>query len=365
MEKKTVIRIAQTTIAAMAVIGLSSVLLTSCGGERQNDPLQTGSQSLDAAQSALVNNQILPDVKQFVQSATAFETSAQAFCNNIDTANLATVQSNWKTLSEDWSRVEQFNFGPFNDDLFDGKYQFINSYRLRGTNYTSTVRADIKNRMASNDTYDFSNLNFNLVGLLALEVMVFETTDATPKTANADIVADFTANPRKCYLLNGMATLMKDNAVYIDNGWNQQHLATGKAYKDIYLTGKLDDGSESLTTLLVKVQEHLDYIKKRNVLSATAKLSQHAYANAQANIDAIDKLMTGTTENSFYAYMTAAGHQAAVDTVKANIASAKQALLDKDQASYEAAIGLLDGNFKREIPTALAVSLGLNFSDGD
>ena len=76
-------------------------------------------------------------------------------------------------------------------------------------------------------------------------------------------------------------------------------------------------------------------------------------------------MMQGTTANSFYAYMTAAGHQASVDTVKANIAAAKQALQDKDQAGYEAAIGLLDGNFKREIPTALSVSLGLNFSDGD
>ena len=43
---------------------------------------------------------------------------------------------------------------------------FINSYRLRGTDYTNTVRSDIRSRMASSDTYDFSKLNFNLGGFI-------------------------------------------------------------------------------------------------------------------------------------------------------------------------------------------------------
>ena len=112
------IRIAQTTVAAIAVVGLSSVLLSSCGGERANDPIQTGSESLDLAQSAFINDQMLPDIKRLVQSSITFETSTQTFCNTVNTANLSAMQTNWKAMASDWSRVEQYSFGPFNDDLF-------------------------------------------------------------------------------------------------------------------------------------------------------------------------------------------------------------------------------------------------------
>ena len=70
-----------------------------------------------------------------------------------------------------------------------------------------------------------------------------------------------------------MAKLMKENAQYIDNGWNVQHLTTGKPYKEIYLSGTLDDGSKSLTTLLLKVQEHLDYMKKTSCSFRDGKVS--------------------------------------------------------------------------------------------
>jgi hypothetical protein len=47
------------------------------------------------------------------------------------------------------------------------------------------------------------------------------------------------------------------------------------------------------------------------------------------------------------------------------MSSAKQALTNNNQAEFEIYSGILDGNFKREIPDALGVTLGINFSDGD
>ncbi len=351
-------------ITVVAVSIASVTLLSSCGGERENDVNFSIGNSIELAQAALVKDQILPGVVGFKDSATNFYTSANTFCNSPTATKLSSLQDNWKRLSISWQEIELFNFGPLNDDIFSPKIEFINSYRNRGIDYTGTVRAFIKRELAKTSAVNFANLNFNQGGLLALEILSFSTSDDSASTDKAAVLADFN-NARKCYLLKGYAKQVKNDAVYIHNGWVNEHLATGKPFKDIYLSGILPDDSSSLTTLIIAVQEHLDYIKKRNVLSRTAKLSQISYDNALTNINAVEKLLEGTTTNSFFTHMLAAGHGKAVEAIRANIASVKQALLAKDQASYEAAIGVLDGNFKREIPAALAVSLGLNFSDGD
>ena len=64
-------------------------------------------------------------------------------------------------------------------------------------------------------------------------------------------------------------------------------------------------------------------------------------------------------------FMTARGLEADVETVEANLAMAQAAAAAEDREALATAIGLLDGNLKREIPDGLGVDLGLNFSDGD
>lgn len=352
----------------MKIIKLSLFLATAafvvgCSGERENDPVATS--SLDPTQKALVEDQILPSVEAFLTNAKAFEASTNSFCSATSSDKLVTVQAGWKQLSASWNSIELFTFGPINDDLFTPAIDFINSYRKRGTNYIETNRDFISNNMTSNDTINFDTLNFNKTGLLMLELLAFETSDDTHSTDNAAILAEYNGNDRKCYMLEGFADQITRHAQYISDGWNVEFKSSGQPYKDIYLSGTLEDGSESLATLLTKVQEELDYIKKRHVVTTVAQISQTSWENAQANIDAIDLMMEGTTNESFFNYMLLTGSKSSVDTVRTNIQSVKDAISAEDVASYEAAIGLLDGNFKREIPDALSIDLGINFSDGD
>lgn len=333
-----------------------SIALISCGGKlKDNTDVST----------SLVYNTIVLDVKAFLESSKSLEASSNKFCSSLKEDSLIKLQNNWKDLSLSWNRLEHYNFGPINDLPFNKRIDFINSFRVRGIDYTSRVRAFIDATITKNKSRDFDNLNFDKVGLLALEVLIFETSGSEPSTKKNDILGDYVENSKKCYLLKGYANQIVKQATYIDNGWRVNHLSTGLPFSTIYLSGKLEDGSNSLTSLLVGVQKHLDYIKKRKVLSRTAKISQFSYENAKANILAIEKMLEGTGLNSFFSNMIATGHEKEVMTVRENIASIKRALEDKDQVSYEAAIGLLDGNFKREIPSSLDIKLGLNFSDGD
>ena len=63
--------------------------------------------------------------------------------------------------------------------------------------------------------------------------------------------------------------------------------------------------------------------------------------------------------------MKARNNESTVNLLKGNIQIVKTKIAEKNQVDYEAATSLLDGNFKREIPLALNISLGINFSDGD
>jgi hypothetical protein len=54
-----------------------------------------------------------------------------------------------------------------------------------------------------------------------------------------------------------------------------------------------------------------------------------------------------------------------VANVKDNIQTLRSALEDENTMDMKAAAAILDGNFKRDIPEAFNIYLGLNFSDGD
>ena len=68
---------------------------------------------------------------------------------------------------------------------------------------------------------------------------------------------------------------------------------------------------------------------------------------------------------SLASLMQASGNQTSVDTVRSNLAMARDSISDLDATSFNSAAALLDGNFKREIPDSLDVNLGINFTDGD
>ena len=87
----------------------------------------------------------------------------------------------------------------------------------------------------------------------------------------------------------------------------------------------------------------------------------------QASIEATEAIVEGdeSTVVTLASLMLAAQEESALLSVRDNFERAYEAINDASNLDFYTAAGLLDGNFKREIPDGLAVELGINFSDGD
>ncbi len=345
-----------------------TTVITACGDSHNQVEGTTG--SLSSALEDVVNKTILPTVSSFSSQANQFNSSADAFCNTPSTETLETLQQGWKSLSRQWYKLAIYNFGPVNNDLIFPRINFIDSLRLRGTNYTQTVRDEITKNLASDKTLDaafFDKQTFQRVGLLALESLVFETAAGEHSKISTEIIAEYENSTRKCEILKGLSNQIVKHATDIQNGWNIAHNETGKPYKTVFLNNELESGTPALTEFIVSIQGHLDYLQKRNVATVAAQIADYSWENITASIDEVDAVLSGTeqTDISFFGLMTSAGFQIAVDSVKENIVSIRQNLQDKDAELLEISLGKLDGNFKREIPSGLEVQLGINFTDGD
>lgn len=354
------------------VLCMISVSITACNTERKNDVPEAGSQeALDLALKDAVDTQIIPEFRAFKTEAENLNTRALAFCNSMTSNNLAALQSQWETLSEQWSRAVIYNLGPLNDDLIFPKIIFIESMRQRGTDYTDTVRAEIDTALGGSLTLSrayFDNLTFTKTGMLALEVLIFESTIGTHSTDPADIMSDYQGNALKCDYLQGMAQLLGRHADYLVNGWENDHLGSGTAFRDVMLSGELDDGSEPIVKLITAIQEHLDYVKARKLEAILdARISGHTYINILATLNQIEQLLEGGGDDvySFFDHMEGVDYTTQVNQVRSNLTQAKLSANSADRSALAAAVGFLDGNFKREIPQGLQVTLGINFSDGD
>lgn len=347
----------------------AAITLAGCvGKDRGEAPIDASDINVALEQS--VDQTVISTAQSFLLEATTFKQDADDFCENTGDEKLARLQVSWRNLFEQWYPLLVFNFGPLNDNIIFPAYTFIDSLRLRGTNYLSTVRGEISEDLASSETLDdqyFISKTFQNVGLLALEAAVFETSTADHATAIDHILAEYQSQPRKCDLLTGLAGQIEHWANYVDQGWLSEFLDTGEPYRDVFLSGDLDDGSESITQLLVSVQEFLDYLQARSVVTVAAPLAGNTWQAIAAAIDVIEQLMAGTEQTtvSLFDVMVATGNQNAVDTVQGNITQIRTAIDNRDADMLEITLGFLDGNFKREIPDSLDVELGINFTDGD
>ncbi|MGB3621357.1 MAG: imelysin family protein [Ketobacter sp.] len=352
-----------------AALIFAFLILSACGGSKSNTPLVVNQDTISNALRLAVDNSILVAVTGFEAQASGLSTKAATFCEAPATATLSAAQQQWALLVEQWYRLEAYKFGPLDDDIVFPAYNYIDSYRLRGTDYTATVRTEIKAMMNSSESLTeayFDNKNFNQVGLLALEVTLFETAD-TQSQQPTDILNDFTSAPRKCEILKGLSLQLLKRARYVEEGWNQQHKNSDEPYRELFLSNRLDDGAEPLTQLLASIQEHLDYLQQRNVVTNTSRISGHAWRAVTASIDEIESLLKGDddAETSFFKLMRKSGFATSVDTVESNIQMARDSITLQDPVQFEIAVAQLDGNFKREIPNGLEVELGINFTDGD
>ncbi|SIT01039.1 hypothetical protein SAMN05421686_107223 [Thalassolituus maritimus] len=352
------------TAAAILLAGL----LTACGGERKNDPLVLTDDTLNTALTRIVDQTVIPNTQAFAEDAEALVVAASSFCNAPNTDGLQQTQSAWEASSTGWYRILPFLFGPPDDNLLTPGYLFIDSLRQRGNDYTSTIRTEINESVSGSEPLNgayFDGLSFTKVGLLALEVALFE--DASESSADSDIVAGFIAHPRRCDYLEGLAQLQAEYANDFYQGWTSDYQNSGEAYRERFLRGATDDGSAPLTLLLTSAQEHLNYLKQRTVADQAGQISGISSALMQASIEATEAIVEGDQGSvvTLASLMLAAQEESALLSVRDNFERAYEAIDDQSNLDFYTAAGLLDGNFKREIPDGLAVELGINFSDGD
>ncbi|MDZ7925435.1 MAG: imelysin family protein [Marinagarivorans sp.] len=368
MKLLKLIKIAKSSVL-LACIAAGCLTLTACNDTRENDSVVVTQAVLDATLAEAVDAQIVPAVDRFKHQNQALINSANTFCATPSETHLIELQNQWKNLAAAWYALLPYNFGPLNDDVVFPEYIKVDSYRLNGTDYTATVRAEItknlKGSFALNADY-FAAQAFQKLGLLALEVALFESYQNAQQTP-AVIVEEFVQMPRKCQVVQGLAQQLMVSANYFENGWRSDYKNTGKAYRTLFLNAQLADGTPPITQLLSSVQEALDYLKKRNVVNNRAQLSGETWVLMAALVDEVDTLLNGTGRNQFaiFSLMTANGYSSSVAAVKTNIAGLRDAINSRDAGVFASYLGLLDGNFKREIPNALNVQLGLNFTDGD
>lgn len=353
--------------ACLAVLVLS---LASCNTKKDYPTdVESKTATLKVALKNTLNGVILPAVDGFHSASQELVASAQTFCGNINAANLESLQDQWKVLSLAWSRLVMYNIGPLNDNLIYPKINAIESMRVHGTDYTQTVRNEISARMTDNTALDqayFDGLSFNKTGMLALEVLIFESSTGAHSTAAADVLLDYQNTQRKCPYLIGMSKRLQRDAAYIKSGWEVSYKGSGPSFKALMLSGTLPDASEPVPALIASVQMYLDYVKNRKLKgNLDAQIAEYFYANALASLKAVETLLEANGQYSFFQRMKNSGYRDAVEQVRTNLRLGKQYAKAHDRANLAIIMGRLDGNFKREIPRGLDVTLGLNFNDGD
>jgi len=347
------------------------LLLHACGGGSGGGSSGGGDreEAIDKASRENIDNTLLPAVNDFSSQINTMTQSIGGFCATIDEKGLDDLKQHWRNLYESWYRLAPYNFGPMNDDLIFPTIDFIDSLRTNGTDYTATVRTSLNNQINGTQNLDktfYDNLTFTRVGLLAIELLVFETA-ASQSTVNSDILIEYRTVNRKCDILKGMIEQLDKHADHIKDGWLVNFDGSGTPYRSLFINKQLPDNTEPMAALLVSVQMYLDYLHKRNVATQAAQLSDHAWQSMGAGIDQIEQILQGTaaTTISFYSLIKSAGLQSYVDLVNANIATTRDAITARDPVAMTDALKALDGNFKREIPSGLNVDPGINFTDGD
>lgn len=340
--------------------------LSACGGERVNDSVGVSQASLDKALQEVTDNSLIPALETFASEATTLSSNATAFCAAPDSNGLSTVQQQWRRLATAWYQVLPYNFGPLNDNALYPVYKYIDSLRVLGDDNSSNVRSMIRSLLNGSDPVSaatFSTMSSDRVGLLALEIALFERS-ADQSGTPADILAEYQTAPRKCDLLQGLSSELIRRFDLARSQWTS---TDADNFRTQYLSGELTDGTPSFNALLIAAQDLFNYLAKRDVSQRAAKLAANNWGLMHSVIASVEEILEGNANSqlSFISLMSAAGEQSTVTTVRSNIAAAYAAIEAKDSTSFNAMAAALDGNFKRDIPDALKVQLSINFTDGD
>lgn len=355
-------------ISATIIVGS----LASCGSD-SSTKVTKNMTDLEAASAQIVDKTIIPAVQNFLQKTKDLENKITVLCSSKSADDLVSAQDQWEQTANAWYQVLPYNFGPMILDEAIPEYIYVDSHRLRGDDYTSDIRSDIDAMIASsailNDAV-FTNKNFNKLGLLALEIALFETA-ASQSTAKSDLDSELTNVSRKCAISKGYATQLRNRAQNIEQSWTKNYRNSGQSYRDLLVSGNLESlsnesGTSAAQKIVTSVQEYLNYISQRGVLVGVAKVSGNVWPQLGTSINTINEMVEGSTTTSLsYARLMENGAANDLIALRANLKRAKQSIEEQNSTDFSAARGLLDGNMKRELTDGIGISLGISFSDGD
>ena len=401
----------------LAVVTALISLLGACGGERPNDVIAISQQQIDTSLGNIVDQQIIPDIRTFNSASGRLLNTSQNLCElaadqqkpleNLAT-QIITAQQQWLQLSHAWHRLLPFNIGPLNDNIITPEYLFIDSFRLRGVRYLGQVRNTITDLISYTSaplTDDrFAALTFNRVGLVALESALHEThplDDSPPSQQISDIAQEVRDQARKCDVIVGYAKQLDLDAQQLLTQWtvaftsqNDQADDQGSQpttpFRERLLGRQLNDDSDPLGLLLTNIQQYLDFIRRRDAVNGYQPLTQQGFATTASSLASIRQFLEGGKstdgsnpdgsdsglENSplgsnnastptLIRLIKLSGNSQQVDEINALFDAAFNAIDERNTASLYSFTSELDGKFKREIPDALAIQLGVTFSDGD
>jgi hypothetical protein len=332
-----------------------AIVLTSCSAKEETAP--SSSQILV---QEIADAQILVDLAALTKATRTLDKHAADFCEDPSGDGLTRLQKDWKKSANLWYRVQLFNFGPADVDPVLPLYSFIDSLRPRGTIYTDSARLSQASWVDSAEELSeefFQEQRFDDVGLVSLEVSLFD---------DEDLLTQYEDEARKCEVLLGLTGELNNRAEELLSGWAEDFDGSGVGFYELLQERKLPNGRYPLVEIILSAQAYADYLHKRHVVTVAGQLSQTGWDLMTAAVQAIDDLLAQELEggNIFY-YMGKLGDPASVSKVQADLEAAHNAIEEQDVEALEAALILIDGDFKREIPDALGIELGLNLTDGD
>lgn len=324
----------------------------------------SGSQPTSDA-SGILSEVILPAVDGFQQASADLGDAAASVCAM--PSGLAAARQQWVDTAGAWRRLAVFDFGPLDDDLVLPTDLFVESMRQRGIDYTETVRERIESALSSTVALDeayFDRLRFTEVGLLAIEVLLFESTEPSHPTDLTAVAADFEARARKCAYLDGMARHLAQTAAVIREGWRGGVGVDGRPFAEQFDAARLPTGERPIVRVILALASELEYIERRKLDGQLdAELSGEFYpllaqsiASTRAVLDAGEPSLRGSLEER---------SPDVAERLRSALTAAETAASNEARDAASTAFSSLVDLLRGAVPRALDIRLSLEFSDGD
>lgn len=360
--------------SCIAPLAIALATSAGCGEEGRGGPVPSR-QALIVA----VDDTVVPAMEAFSEEAEALAAAVGPFCEDPAAASLDALRDGWLTTSLAWNRAALYYLGPLDDDPITPAMYFVESMRQRGIDYTDTVRDAMTAAVQGDETLDasfFEALNFNRVGLLALEVLLFEDSPRAPGTTElAAVAAGYAESLRKCAYLDGVAGLLRERARDVERGWTESFGDTSEPFRDLLVRGALEDGALPEQAVLVAMIRHVEYVRARKLEALLdARLATEArpdstpfWANVEAGLAQLEAFLgaSGPAAPSFFEVMADRGYPGVAAALQEDIERARSAVRAGDRDAAAAAFATLEDRMRQELPRAVGVNIGLNFSDGD